>query len=143
MTSQLDLDQGGTFRGWVKQHLGPSIGWVWVPADNILPITIAGAYLINASTSLVTVNVAGAVTVTLPSAINPSAGAGALPGRFVNNPITIVDIGNNALAHPITILPASGSENILGLTSIQIAVNYGGFTLQPISSLSGWVSISP
>ncbi len=143
MTSQLDLDQGGTFRGWARQWMGPSIGWIMVPLSNILLITTAGTVLILPSTSLVEVNVAGAVILKLPSVIPPSAGAGALPGLFANNPITIVDIGNKAQANPITIQPASGTETIMGLAQIQITVNYGGFTLQPISAQSTWNSISP
>lgn len=143
MASQLDLDQGGTSRAWARQYLGPSVGWIYVPMNNVLAITAAGTYVINPSTSLVTINIAGAVTITLPSAILPSAGAQALPGLFAQNPITIVDIGGNASAHPVTIQPASGSENIMGLASIQLAVNYGGFTLAPNSTLKGWNSISP
>ncbi len=143
MTSQTDLDQGGTSRNWVKSYLGPSVGWVWTPEQNVLPITAAGTYSLDPSVSLVTVNVAGAVTITLPSAVTPSAGAQAQPGLFVKNPITIVDVGNNAQAHPVTIQPASGSETIMGLSSIQITVNYGGYTLAPNSALATWNSISP
>jgi|SRR5882672_1255853 len=142
MGSQLDLDQGGTFRGWVRQYLGPSVGWVLVPGDNILPITTAGTTIILPGTSLVTVNVAGLVTVVLPKATNPAVPAGVQPGLFANNPITIVDIGNHAQATPITIQPAAG-ETIMGLAQIQITVNYGGFTLSPNSALHLWNSISP
>ena len=143
MGSQLDLDQGGIFRGWDRQWMGPTVGWILVPLKNILLITTAGTVIILPSTSLVEVNVAGAVTLKLPSVIAPSAGAGALPGLFANNPITIVDIGNKAQANPITIQPASGAETIMGLAQIQITVNYGGYTLQPISAQSTWNSISP
>lgn len=143
MPSQLDLDQGGTNRNWINTYLGPSVGWVRAPLQNVLNITVAGTYQLDPSTSLVTVNVAGAVTIVLPSAIDPTVAAGAQPGLFVNNPITIVDIGNNAQAHPITIQPASGAETIMGLTQIQITVNYGGYTLAPNSALATWNSISP
>lgn len=143
MTSQTDLDQGGTQRAWVPQYLGPSIGWVWAPAQNVLAITVAGTYTLDPSTSLVTINVAGAVTIILPSAIDPTVPATVQPGLFVNNPVTIVDIGGHAQANPITIQPKSGAENIMALTSIQITVNYGGYTLAPNSSLKGWNSISP
>jgi len=93
--------------------MGPTVGWILVPLKNILLITTAGTVIILPSTSLVEVNVAGAVTLKLPSVIAPSAGAGALPGLFANNPITIVDIGNKAQANPITIQPASGAETIM------------------------------
>jgi len=123
--------------------MGPTIGWVMVPTNNILLITSAGTVLILPSTSLVEVNVAGAVILKLPSVIPPAAGAVTLPGLFANNPITIVDIGNKAQANPITIQPASGAETIMGLAQIQITVNYGGFVLQPVSAQSTWNSISP
>ena len=143
MTSQKDLDQGGTSRSWGRRYLGPSVGWIDVPVENILAITTAGTYTLDPSTSLVTVNVAGAVTIVLPSAIVPTAGAQAQPRLFAQNPVTIVDIGGNAQANPITIQPASGSENIMNLASISLSVNYGGYTLLPNSTLKGWNSISP
>lgn len=143
MTSQLDLDQGGTSRAWVLTYMGPSVGWVRAPVGNVLQITVAGTYTLDPSTSLVEVNIAGAVTINLPSAINPTIPAGAQPGLFVGNPITIVDIGGFAQSNPITIKPASGAENIMGLSSITISVNYGGYSLLPNSILKGWNSISP
>lgn len=143
MSSQLDLDQGGTFREWVPTYMGPSIGWVRRPMTNILIITAAGTYVVDPSVSLIQVNVAGAVTIMLPSAIAPAVGPGPLPGRFVRNPITIVDVGGHAFANNITIMPASVAETLMGLTSIPITVDYGAFTLNPQPSLPGYVSISP
>jgi hypothetical protein len=140
MPSQTDLDQGGTSRQWDRRYMGPSIGWVYGPVRNILPITAAGTYFLDLSTSLVTVNVVGSVTIILPSTSNPAAGIGAVPGPFVKNPITIVDIGGHAAAFPITIQPFSGSETILGLASIQITSNYGGITLAPNSNNSVWTN---
>lgn len=143
MASQTDLDQGGTPRAWNRQYLGPSIGWVDAPARNILAITAGGTYALDPSTSLVTVNTTGAVTIILPSAVTPSAGAQAQPRLFVQNPITIVDIGGNAQAHPITIQRNNSGESIMSLASIQITVNFGGYTLEPNSSAATWNSISP
>lgn len=143
MSSQTDLDQGGTNRQWVRTYMGPSVGWIYVPLQNVLLITAAGTYAIDPSTSLVEVNVVGAVTVTLPSAANPSAGAQALPALFAKNPITIVDVGGHANANPITINPASVSDTIMGLASIQIGVDYGGFTLLPNPTTRAWNAISP
>src|SRR5277367_2896530 len=145
MTSQIDLDQGGTFRQWVREYLGPSVGWVTVPASNVLSITAAGTYALNLSTTLVEVNVAGAVTITLPSAQGTSSlgGTGGTtdstnPGVAAKYPITIVDIGGHAAANPITIQPISGGETIMGLASISLSVNYGGYTLQPIPGAKTW-----
>jgi len=142
MGSQLDLDQGGTSREWVNTFLGPSVGWVRLPARNLLEITAAGNYTLDPSVSLVHVTVNGAVTITLPSAINPTVPAGAQPGLFAKNGIGIVDIGGFAAAHPITIKPASGAENILGLAQVQISANYGGFILYPSNTLKGWTNQS-
>ena len=76
MGSQTDLDQGGTNRQYVKQYLGPSVGWVTTPAPaaSILAITAAGTYTVDRSVTLITVNVAGAVTLNLPKAHTPAAG---------------------------------------------------------------------
>lgn len=145
MASQTDLDQGGTNRQMVRTYLGPSVGWVTMPAPaaSLLAITAAGAYMIDPSTTLITVNFNGAgVTIQLPKAHTPAAGAQALPGLFVQNPITIVDIGGFAFNHPVTILP-SGVETVMGLPSIQLATNYGGYSLKPNNDLNGWVSIFP
>ena len=144
MASQTDYDQGGSFRQYVRRFLGPSVGWVTTPAPaaSILAITAAGTYTVDRSVTLITVNVAGAVTLNLPKAHTPAAGAQAQPGLFVQNPITIVDTGGNASSHPITIAPAAG-ETIMSLTSIQITIPYGGFTLKPSDALDGWSAISP
>jgi hypothetical protein len=143
MTSQLDLDQSGTSRQWQRTYLGPSIGWQLVPYQSILPVTAAGTYNLDPSTNLVEVNVAAAVTIVLPSCQFPAAGAQAQPRLFAANPVTIVDIGGNAASNNITIQPNNVSETVMGLTSIKIATNFGGFTLQPVSSLKTWTSISP
>lgn len=140
MGSQLDLDQGGTSRQWVRTYLGPSVGWVQLPGRNPFIITAAGTYRMVPDTTLVEVNVVGAVTIYLPTAIDPGVPAGALPGLYAKKPITIVDLGGNAFAHPITILPASGAENIIGLSSIQITANWGGLTLNPSNAQKGWTN---
>jgi hypothetical protein len=123
--------------------MGPSIGWLDIPGQNIQPITAAGTYTIDPSINLIEVNVAGAVTIILPSAVFPAAGAQAQPRLFAANPITIVDVGGNAASNNITIQPNNVSETVMGLTSIKIATNFGGFTLQPVSAQKTWTSISP
>ena len=141
MPSQIDLDQGGSFRQFVRRYLGPSIGWVNSPDDNVVPITAAGTTTVLVGTTLVTVNVNGNVTVQLPSAkASVNATAGALPGLSLALPITIVDIGGFAGANPITIQPASSSENILGEAQVQITAAYGGFSLNPSNAQKGWTN---
>jgi len=122
----VDLDQGGTSRQWSRNYLGPSVGWIDVPLQNLLPVTTDGTYALDPSTNFVEVNVAGAVTIILPSCQTPAAGAQAQPRLFALNPITIIDIGGNAAANNITIQPNNPSETVMGLASIKIATNYGG-----------------
>lgn len=144
MPSQTDFDQGGTSRQWVRTYLGPSVGWVYLPGLNPLPlITAAGTYVLQPDTTLVQVNVAGAVIITLPSAIEPKVSAGVQPALFAKKPVTIVDIGGFANGHNIVINPASPAENIVGLPTISITTNYGGFTLSPSNTQKGWTIISP
>lgn len=138
MPSQLDLDQGGTYRQWERVYLGPSVGWVYTAARNVLLIIAPGTYQLVYGTSLVQVNVAGAVTIILPSAIDPTVPPGAMPGPYTKTPITIVDIGGNASTYNITINPISGSETIMGLTSVVVAVDYGGYILSPNSYNAVW-----
>jgi hypothetical protein len=130
MTSQLDLDAGGTFRQMQKVFFGPSVGWVWVPATVILPVVVAGTTIVQIGNSLITVNVNGSVTLQFPKFKGSAAGAGGLPGTFTVTPIVIVDIGGFATANPITLLPGAG-ETFDGQASISLSSNYGSFTLQP------------
>lgn len=139
MASQTDLDQGGTYRQWVRRHLGPSVGWVWVPEDNVVPVTAAGTTTVVVGTTLVTVNINGLVSIQLPSSkASTSATAGALPGLSLALPMTIVDIGGFASdANPITILPFD-TELIMGLALIQITAPYGAYVLTPRLVAGGW-----
>jgi hypothetical protein len=139
----VDLDQSGTSRQWQRTYLGPSVGWIERPYQNLQPITVAGTYTIDPSTNLVEVNVAGAVTIVLPSCQTPAAGAQAQPRLFASNPITVIDIGGNAATNNITIQPNNVVETVMGLSSIKIATNNGGFTLQPVPAQKTWTSISP
>lgn len=138
MASQLDLDQGGSVRQWVRRFLGPSVGWVLSPDDNVVPITTAGTTTVLVGTTLVTVNVNGDVTVQLPSAKAPTnATPGALPGKSLGLPITVVDIGGHAATHNVTILPF-GTETIMGLASVTISNDFGAMSLIPNLTAGGW-----
>ena len=103
----VDLDQssGAITRHWQQVYMGPSIGWLDIPGQNVQPITTAGTYTIDPSINLIEVNVAGAVTIVLPSCQFPAAGPQAQPRLFAANPITVMDIGGNAAANNITIQP--------------------------------------
>lgn len=139
MTSQTDLDQGGTFRQWTKMWMGPSVGWVPVPVDAVLNITAGGIYTIARGTSLILLNVNASVTLNLPSSKAAAQGPQAIPGQWVINPVTIADIGG--FANPGTVdynaVPA-GAETISGLASVQLATPRGTIILIPILSTGGW-----
>lgn len=138
MSSQLDLDQGGTYRQYVRRFLGPSVGWVWTPENNVLPVTSGGTTTVLRGTTLVQVNFNGAVIIQLPSAKSSvTAPAGALPGTFLALPITVVDIGGFAGAHNITIR-AFGTETIVTLPSVLISVAYGALVFFPNINAGGW-----
>ncbi|MGC1615821.1 MAG: hypothetical protein WA736_14140 [Candidatus Acidiferrum sp.] len=137
MASQQDLDQGGTFREWVNTYMGPSVGWVRTPARSVLKITAAGTYPLNLSTTLVIVDTTAAVIITMPSALDPTIPAGALPGPYVKSIITIVDIAG---APNVTINPISGAETIMGLSSITLKTAYGSYSLRPDNTLAGWTA---
>lgn len=141
MASQLDLDQGGSFRQYTRRWLGPSMGWVFAPVDNVVPVTASGTTTVLVGTTLVTISVNSDVTIQLPSAKQAQSPAvpGALPGLSLALPITIVDIGGYVDGSSVlyTIMPY-GAETIMGLASIDIASPYGGFTLIPDPVLGGW-----
>ena len=143
MTSQTDLDQGGTGRQWERKYLGPSVGWVLLPGLNPFgAVTVAGTYTLSPDTTLVEVSCNGSVTLILPSAVYPTVPPVTVVGSVSKLPITIVDIGGFAANHPITIQAYAG-ENIVSFASIQISVNYGGYTLNPSNKQAGWSIISP
>lgn len=137
MTSQTDLDQGGTFREWVNTYMGPSVGWVRAPARSVLTITATGTYALNLSTTLVVIDTTAAVTLTMPSAKDASVPAGAQPGPYVKAIVNIVDISG---APAVTIDPISGAETIMGLVSITLNTPYGSYSLRPDNTFSGWTA---
>ena len=130
MSSQQDLDQGGTFRQTQKLYLGPSVGWVEVAYQWQQNITAGGTTTLVRGTNLILVNFNGAVTLQLPSLKASAAGAQAIPRQFITVPIVIAEIGGFAQANPITILPFAG-ELISGLATIPLASNYGAIVIRP------------
>lgn len=137
MTSQLDLDQGGTFRQVSRVYMGPSIGWQLAPASVILPIIATGTTTAQVGNSLITFNIAAIATVQLFRSRGNAAGAGVVPGTWVPTPIVIIDIGGNAATFNKTILPFAG-ESFDGLASLVIDSNYGTFVLTPNLDTGVW-----
>lgn len=137
MSSQLDLDQGGTVRQYTQVWLGPSVGWVNYPITAILQIASAGTYNISRGTTLIQVTVAsGIVTIDLPSskAGNPQA----IPGQSVQIPTIITDIlGTAGGTTTINAVP-NGSETISGLASVPLASSFGTLLLNPNITSGGW-----
>ena len=139
MSSQTDLDQGGTFRQWEKVWMGPSVGWIARPEAAVLPIIAAGTYTIARGTTLITININGNVTINLPSSKASTKGPQAIPGQWVLNPVTIVDIGGFASAvSPLYNINPNGSELISGLSQVQLTAPYGSIILKPILETGGW-----
>lgn len=138
MTSVTDLDQGGTFREWVRTYLGPSVGWVMFQQAATTVVKTGGVTTIDLSVRVVQVNFNGSVTIQLPSSIVPPSTIPAItiqPGSLIPE-VYISDVGGFAQANPITILPF-GSELIFGAALVQITSNYGGYSLKGIPT-GGW-----
>jgi hypothetical protein len=136
VSSQLDLDQGGTFRQTQKLYLGPSVGWVEVADQWLQNVTAGGITTLVQGTNLILVSFNGAVSLQLPSLKASAAGAQALPRQFTSIPIVISDIGGFAgSTGPITILPF-GTELISGTfnnTTTLLILNapFGSLVIRP------------
>lgn len=130
MPSQLDLDQGGSFRQTQKVYLGPSIGWQEVAEQWIWNVVAGGVTAISRGTSLILVNFNGAVTLQLPSFRASAAGAQAIPRQFAIIPVILVDAGGFSGANPITINTFAG-ELVSGLSTFQLSSPFGSFIIRP------------
>lgn len=137
MSSQTDLDQGGTFRQYQRVYMGPSVGYLLVPQQAVFPITAAGTYSIERGMNLITLSPNGNVTVNLPSSKASVLGPQAIPGQWYLSLVTIADVAGHAGANVYTINP-NGSETISGLATIRLATNYGAFLLKPLLETGGW-----
>lgn len=139
MGSQSDLDQGGTFRQYIRVWQGPSVGWLTMPVTAILTITVAGTYTIQRWTNLIKLKVAaGVVNLNLPSSKASVQGPQAIPGQWVYNPVIIVgQQGTEGGAATINV-NANGAELISGLAAVQLATPYGTILLEPILDTGGW-----
>ena len=135
-----DLDKGGTFREWVKTYCGPTLGWVMFLQNAVKDVITAGTTNIDSGTNLIRVNVAGLVTIQLPTAIVPTPAVTVPPTALTGQPVIIVDRGGNAASFNITILPF-GAETIMGLASLVITSNYGAFVLTPDTVNGGWTNV--
>lgn len=139
MTSQIDLDQGGTNRQYQRIYLGPSVGWINYPVINPLIINAIGTYSVSPGTNLIQVNVAsGVVNINLPSSKSSPASPQAIPGLSVYNATIIVDLSGEAGSATTINAISLSPELISGLTEIQLAAPFGTLLLEPILSTGGW-----
>jgi hypothetical protein len=138
MGSQLDLDQGGTIRQLQNVYMGPSIGWVPAAFAALLNVITAGPISILTGNSLILVSFNGAVVLNLPKAKGNAAGAGAVPGTFIQTPVTIVDAGGFASGTNTITINAAVGEAIDGLSTIQIVSPFGAYVLTPNITSGGW-----
>lgn len=139
MTSQTDLDQGGTHRQYQRIWLGPSVGWINYPVVSPLLINAAGTYLISPGTNLIRVNVAaGVVNIDLPSSKSSAASPQAIPGLSVYNPTIITDLSGDAGAETTVNVFPLAPELIANLSEIQLASAYGTLLLEPLIDIGGW-----
>lgn len=138
MASQLDLDQGGTFRQYQRVFMGPSVGWLTVPQQAILPIKSAGSFNIARGTNLITINVNATVNIALPSSKASPQGPQAIPGQWWLELVTIADVGGFAGGANLYRITPNGSETISGLAFVDLATPYGAFVLKPELVSGGW-----
>jgi hypothetical protein len=85
------------------------------------------------------VNVAGLVTVQLPDVTLWIREPGSQPTTGLERAIFIKDIGGNAGAFPITVLPF-GSQAIDLLPQLVIVQNRQIVRLYPFTEITGWIS---
>lgn len=139
MPSQLDLDQGGTFRQYQRIFMGPSVGWQTMPVQAIITQSIAGTLTLLRWTNLVKLRVAtGVLNINLASSKASAQGPQAIPGQWVYNPVVIIDqSGQAGLATTVNLNPF-GAELISGLTQVQLAAPYGTIILEPELVTGGW-----
>ncbi len=134
----MDLDQSGLAYQTANIYLGPTLGWVRMQIGPVQNITSVGTYTLDPNSSRVLVNVAGAVTINIPSVSSWMKEAFQRPATAFDRSIWIKDFGGNAAAHPITVHPF-GSDKVdnraIDYTIIQA---YQLIRLYPLNDLTGW-----
>jgi hypothetical protein len=139
MGSQLDLDQGGTFRQYQRIWMGPSVGWQTMPVQAILDRSTAGTLTLLRWTNLVKLKVpTGTLDIDLPSSKASAQGPQAIPGQWIYNPVIIMDLLGTAANPTVINVNPFGSELISGLAQIQLATPYGTILLEPDLVNGGW-----
>lgn len=136
----VDLDQSGQGYQQVRVYLGPSLGWALVRVKPQTPITSVGTYTVQAGDCLLLVNVAGLVTVQLPSVASWVKETANNPSTGFERLLWIKDFGGNASAFNITIAP-NGTDKIDNLAqNFTIVQNRQLLRLGALNDLTGWYS---
>lgn len=132
-----DLDKGGVPTQWANVYLGPSLGWQRTQIFPQQSIVVAGTTALSGGAGIVLVNVAGLVTIQLPSCTTWMQEVASQPITAFDRSIWIKDYGGNAATYNITITP-NGTDTIDGQASFAIITNYNIIRLYPLLSLTGW-----
>jgi hypothetical protein len=136
----IDFDQSGTNPGQrVRIYNGPSLGWVETQVRPPRTITSVSTFPILPGDSVIHVNVAGAVTLLLPSVIVWVTENAYQPAVGFERSIWIKDLGGFAATFPITITPFAGQFIDLQ-ASFQLIENRQMLRLYYLPDLSGWFS---
>ena len=134
----MDFDQSGLFEPKVRTYLGPSLGWVEQRVKPETVITTGGLTMLHGDASIVLVNVAAATSFSLPSVSSWMRQNFSQPATGFARAIWIKDLGGNASAFPIIVMPFGG-EQLDGLNAaITIIQNFALLRLYPIFDLTGW-----
>ena len=135
----VDLDQSGNGFQGVRTFIGPTLGWTQVRVRPERLITVAGTYNATSDDGVILVNVAGLVTLTLPDVRAWFNQPYSQPAPSFERAIWIKDIGGNAAAFNITVLPwVGGGQRIDQQISAALTANFQMLRLYPISDFSGW-----
>lgn len=135
-----DLDQSGNSYQQVRVFRGPSLGWTLTQVKPQTPITAAGTYTMIGGDSLILVNIAGLVTVNLPSVSRWLSEPAYNPNTGFENAVWIKDFGGNAAAFNITVHPFSGDKIDNLAMDFTIVQNRQLLRLYPLNDRTGWIS---
>lgn len=135
--SLVDLDKSGIAFQQIKVWQGPSQGWVMQQVQPSEEITVGGSTTLGAGASIVFVNAAAPVTITLPNVILWMREPAYRPAVSFERSIWIKDSGYNASSFNITITPFAG-QTIDGLPSFMIVTQGLLIRLYPLNNLTGW-----
>lgn len=136
----IDLDQGGSGNLSTLTSLGPSLGNVRTLIKPQKSILAAGAYVVAPGDSVILINIAGLVTVNLPSVALWVKETAYQPATGFERMILVKDYGGHADSFPIVITPF-GSDLIDNSNSnLQMNSKNQAVRLYPLFDLTGWYS---